>query len=467
MTQANTKTIEKFFSNVRKLGGVSVYEVSSGSSGVDILFSGKISKNNQQKIIEETLEKVDDNFSGTFEVDQFDYDDEFDESILTIKVEQSGTSGTTPTAKQEEGTTFILNQVLGKNVKYDSGKSILAHKETREGLEKIFGIYKDNLKEWAHTYYEQQKEFMKKFQSRKWQPFEYGGKDFVHFFSEQMDKVVETPEPIKPAGKYTTWNPSDIWAVYDKDKVVKEISKALDPARQSLVELNALILKLFKEKRLIGISLKKIGPNSSGTMKYVNIDTSTMKLGDVETYKMSDIQIELKNIMEEKLTTYIKYKGGQYSINVLKSGNSSVIGNLGFNTQIKGSAAQGGQVPVEILQEQLRKRTSGKVTFVNDHNKYPSNAEQFRKRSKEFEKYFNKVKLKIPGNPSYADFGKMILKLYNGNKKDIAAAKSKLMQLNFYHDAFISNKNNVEFWTDLLYFGMKMGKRFAPHIKIS
>ena len=41
------------------------------------------------------------------------------------------------------------------------------------------------------------------------------------------------------------------------------------------------------------------------------------------------------------------------------------------------------------------------------------------------------------------------------------------MQLNFYHDAFITNKNNAEFWTDLLYFGMKMGKRFAPHVKIS
>ena len=54
-----------------------------------------------------------------------------------------------------------------------------------------------------------------------------------------MDKIVETPEPIKPAGDYTTWNPSDIWAVYDKDKVTKEIDAALDPSTQSLMELNA------------------------------------------------------------------------------------------------------------------------------------------------------------------------------------------------------------------------------------
>ena len=41
------------------------------------------------------------------------------------------------------------------------------------------------------------------------------------------------------------------------------------------------------------------------------------------------------------------------------------------------------------------------------------------------------------------------------------------MQLHFFYDAIDNYGRDVEFWTDLLYLGMKVGKRFAPHAKIS
>jgi hypothetical protein len=41
------------------------------------------------------------------------------------------------------------------------------------------------------------------------------------------------------------------------------------------------------------------------------------------------------------------------------------------------------------------------------------------------------------------------------------------MQLHFFHDALKNYSNKSEFWTDLLYLGMKVGDRFAPHAKIS
>jgi len=42
------------------------------------------------------------------------------------------------------------------------------------------------------------------------------------------------------------------------------------------------------------------------------------------------------------------------------------------------------------------------------------------------------------------------------------------MFLNFFSNAFqIKNPTKQkEFWTDLLYLGMKVGKDFAPHVKI-
>ena len=57
--------------------------------------------------------------------------------------------------------------------------------------------------------------------------------------------------------------------------------------------------------------------------------------------------------------------------------------------------------------------------------------------------------------------------------EDVRDAKVMLMQLTFWYDAinkFGSNtKKSAEFWTDMLYFGMKvtMKGQFAPHAKIS
>ena len=46
-------------------------------------------------------------------------------------------------------------------------------------------------------------------------------------------------------------------------------------------------------------------------------------------------------------------------------------------------------------------------------------------------------------------------------------AQTKLMMLHFFHDALKNNSKNPEFWTDILYLGMKVGEGFAPHAKIS
>ena len=57
--------------------------------------------------------------------------------------------------------------------------------------------------------------------------------------------------------------------------------------------------------------------------------------------------------------------------------------------------------------------------------------------------------------------------------EDVRDAKVMLMQLTFWYDAINKfgkdNKKSAEFWTDMLYFGMKVTTKgqFAPHAKIS
>ena len=72
--------------------------------------------------------------------------------------------------------------------------------------------------------------------------------------------------------------------------------------------------------------------------------------------------------------------------------------------------------------------------------------------------------------PSYNEFELLLESVYNKDKRNAVA---KLMQLSFWCDAinkFSSNTDkSAEFWTDLLYTGMKIktGRQFAAPAKIS
>jgi hypothetical protein len=384
---------------------------------------------------------------------------------VNLKQKKATTStggGVIDTKIQEEGTTVVLNQVIHKNKKFDKKEDILADKDTADQLKKLFGRkYEDRLEEWTHSYFEQQKEFLKKFQSTKWDIFVYGQEDFVTFFSKQIKNVARSLDPIKPVGNYTTWSPSDIWAVYEMDKVKKDIAKNINPKTQNLVELNNLLINLFKEKKLVGLSLKKIASNKSANLKFVNIDTSTMRLGDIEKYKMSDISFDFDNIsVGDKVTTYIKFgKQSDYSINITRAGQ-----NLSFNTSIKSTpAAQGGQAPVKMVENLMKKNGSG-ITFVNDHNKYPQSYSEYIDESDKYLKMYESIKKYLNKNVTYSEFKDNLSSAYEKDKRN---AVVKLMTLNFFYDALKNNSKNVEFWTDILYLGMKVGDRFAPHAKIS
>ena len=112
----------------------------------------------------------------------------------------------------------------------------------------------------------------------------------------------------------------------------------------------------------------------------------------------------------------------------------------------------------------LLKNKGTNITFVNDHNKYPTSSGEFLKESSTFEKYYKVVKPYFKKTQKYSDFKKSISALYK-DKKFIA--QTKLMELHFFHDALKNYSKDAEFWTDLLYLGLKVGKGFAPHAKIS
>ena len=380
------------------------------------------------------------------------------------------------TQVQEEGTTVVLNQVLHHNKKFNKPEDIMnddrGSNNTADKLRDVFKAYDDDkIEEWTHSYYEQQKEFLKEFQSSKWDIFRYDNQSFVKFFETHIRNKVLAREmkPLDLVKKYTEWNPADIWAVYEMDKVKKQIDKNITPKTSNVAELNNLLINLFDDKKLIGLSLKKIAPNKKAKLKFVNITPANMKMAEIEKYKAKDIEFVVDNIFQgDAIATTVKFDNGTYKIDIGHAGSRSQAGNLNFNTAIRATpGARGGLAPLVMLMKLLKEKGGSGVTFQNDHNKYPTTSQQFIKESSTYEKYYKVVKPYFKKSQKYDEFEKHIIDLYDQGGKGIYIAQTKLMMLHFFSDTLKNNSNNPEFWTDILYLGMKVGEGFAPHAKIS
>ena len=381
----------------------------------------------------------------------------------------------TPTQYQEKGTTDVFNRVLDEDERYGSIADMRKDKKLMDDLRDTFsgktakknvGDHRDKIDDWMNTFFSQQDLFfIQKYSPSQWSKFEYHKQDWVTFWTDFIKKV-KTHDGSR-VGDYTTWNPSDIWAVKNKKTVNDAIDKAfkLDKDDPRLSTLNNLLIRLMKDKELVGISLKKI-EGTGAHMKEMNLDPKSMKLSEVMELKMSDIELQLDNIVQqEKVTTYIKFaKTHTMNINL---GDKKKPGNLSFNTQIKGTAAQGGQAPVEQVLKLLKAKGSSNQ-FSNSHSNYPHEID--KKNEKAWEKKYDYVK-KQTKNTTWPDWNefKEYINDFNKDKKPQLAI-TKLMQIDFYYDAlnnYSSAKDYADFWIALLHLGMKVGERFAPHAKIS
>jgi hypothetical protein len=468
--QADNKSVGNFFNDKvdAKIGSLVLSDSFVTVRGVELIFEKKLTATQQKKLKQDVLQMLNDNFFGSYEIGDIKYDGF--ESVLKLKVEQGGVAGPVPTAIQEAGSAFILTQVLKNNKKFASAADIMNDNDTKKGLEKIFKApYDKSVNEWIHSYFEHQKAFFKKFQPAQWDVFEHGGQDLMEFVKEQCQivKEVTASGKLKDVGKYETWNPADIWAVKDKSQVKKQIDNAIQKdGTATLKELNNVLLNLMKDNKLIGLSLKKIDPKEKANFVYVNKDPKKIEFAQVEEVKMSDITIEIKT--EETVDGmsqggYVLF--GKYTINVIRTPGSG-FSNLKYESVIKGSGGRGGAAPVDLVATMLKSKIPGH-TYVNRHQDYPETADDFKNDKRNYERMYDSLKTNINGTKNYAEFRSRILKMYRSdNSKSRAVAQSKLMQLHFFSDV-LSNKKDAEFWTDLLYLSLKVGKRFAPHGKLA
>ena len=418
---------------------------------------------------------------GGYQALKFGYRSAGTETLLHFNVEFTGevAKGAVPAPIQEEGTTIILNAALHNNVVFsiNSQKQVLADNKPLmkhniyKDLKKLFGAkYEKRIQDWLWTYYQQNKTFLDEYGKTGWDEFEFGSKDFVTYFEKHMKDMKR--ESGVNAGDYTTWNPSDIWAVKNKSSVVKDLDNELK--KGTLYEMNNKLINLMESEDLVGISLKMIKKGSDAQVKLHNVETSPIlknlkAFAKIEEYTMKDIRFRYEHIWQGDASytpTQVKIgSGDKYEINIRRSGN-----NISFNTQIKGAPAQAGQTPVDMVVDLLKKSKlpDGK-SFSKSHNDYPKSLQEMDERG--YEEMYNFItKDQNVKALTYSDFQNHWQKIYN---KKPRTGIVKLMMIVFWYASLKEYSKNTEesaeFWTDLLYTGMKIkpGREFAPHAKIS
>jgi len=73
-----------------------------------------------------------------------------------------------------------------------------------------------------------------------------------------MDYISDICKTKYGISKKDTWNPADIWLVSDLNKVKNTLkTKVLDDVT-SLEEFNAILRDMYHERKIVGISLKKM-----------------------------------------------------------------------------------------------------------------------------------------------------------------------------------------------------------------
>ena len=403
-----------------------------------------------------------------------------------------GKKGAVKPAISEPATMLVLNAVLESKKVFKTEEDIFVH-DVYKDLEELFakGNVDSKLDSWIYTFLMQNKIFFQKYGSSAWAKFKHkdyeNQRDMQVFFSKHLETLSTAPG-VKVGRTYQQWNPADLWAVKSSEQstLEKEITEATkNPSPESLMKLNLHLVKLLEKKELVGISLKKI--ESGGTYKIFNVDSSKYLTNlkswkALDTFKMNDISFELRNIFENNpgketnsiaATTYI-YFGSKFKVDVTRSGEKIV-----FNSQIIGEkGAQGGQSPIQPLLARLRHGHSS-VTFDSHFKDYPKTGDDFAdlvedpksKEYKLYKKWFNFVYKHSKNNyKQKVTFDGWADDVYDAYiSRAPKEGQAKLALLNFWYDALKYHDKDPEFWTDMLYFGLKIITKgqFGPHIKIS
>jgi hypothetical protein len=368
------------------------------------------------------------------------------------------------TRMQELGSAWIFRRALNDNVKYRNSDDIVKDKKYNE----LVKLYPAINKQWIDNYFAQQKRILEEFSGTKFTEFTRDGgfMDFITKLASQKFKIA----------KKDSWNPADIWCVKNESKVIKDIQKIMNTKEgmSSITELNALMRTLYKQRVLVGISLKLI---SGKEAKYEEVNLDEKLFPDVKNYNFN-VSL-MKCFLGLKEGNKFETQDARVVVDALENGKkqkfdfqikpntTSDFANLKFEPTASGaSKARLGKTPLDKLAKLLK---SYKVGFVNSYKNYPMTLKDFNDKTfiTQIKKSFDHIKKKgvdVGDCKNSSEFVKNMQKVFT---LEPHIATSKLMQVDFLYQVTSLSKEKMDnLFTDMSFLAQKKGREFGPFGKI-
>ena len=361
------------------------------------------------------------------------------------------------TAMQEKASAYIFEYVLNeRSTSFKSEKEMSEDKVLMKNLISIYPDVEDS--DWLSVYFKQHKVILDKFGKSNINKFDHTG-GFMAFIGDLIKKNFGI-------SKKDNWNPADIWGVVgDSKQVIKTLEKTVFGSKdsQTISQLNAVMRGMYKEKKLVGISLKKVSGKQALWQEY-NIEKLT--LDEIDEYKFPKIDIEINlsdNMTQDTKVKLRKMNGTGYNFQI-KANTSTEFSGLKWESTPKGAgAARGGKAQVDSVIALL---DDNNKSFEKNNRKYPQDATEFSSNSQKYKEMFKRVNKKVETDcENENEFATNIENLFMDKPY---VANSKLMQLTFIDKVLsIDNKEKfTEFWTDMVFLSIKKGDKFGPFGKL-
>ena len=358
------------------------------------------------------------------------------------------------TAMQERPSAWIMKRAIKDSYSYDKWTDIKKDPKYKE-LEKLYPGVEE---EWLKVFFAQQKKMLDEFKNVKFNIF---NRD--EGFMDYISNKVKTKFGIS---KKDTWNPADIWCIKDQRGVEKLIDETVDGnGSQTILELNAVLRKLFNDRDVVGISLKKV---SGDAAKYEEYNAREDALEDDYNWDILDEKIDLSlkgdTFSTQDSRIVVGGNGASYDFQI-KANDSKGVSNLKWEPTEKGAkSARVGKAPRNMV-EQLIKDAKKKLDMK--HQDYPATRTKFQEEAKDYKALFTKLKSTHKIETYVANettFEENMLKVY---ETEPHVAHSKCMQMKFLDVVYsLPEKKRREFMTDMVFLAAKKGKRFGPFGKL-
>ena len=348
---------------------------------------------------------------------------------------------------------YVYNVVKGKitGVDYNELKKGAQYVQASESLEDclsngpITWIEDDVYVKTANKLYE------------TWRP---AGRVYFHRGSRFMDKLYKAkqkchqtdkklPEPQAP-GSFSNdkWNPGDIWA------------STLNPSAEPLADfsgnwgqLNDEVLRLARDKKLLGISLKKI-ESSSAKVKEFNVPGKPLDA------------INFKSAMFGMKGDFFSSADGYIDTTEAKVQFRAFDTTKGWQGEIKGGAAAGGKIGGGNVNFYL-KQVYGKSLYPTGDEKSTIEYTKSTKFMGEFYELYTRVNPKTAQNKQTVDI-KEFVKMVKTRPSPEGFMLAKFLVLRMYDLMLFGSEKNRNKFTDLMFkYAYSSAEQSSYFIKVS